>query len=65
MDWFTKAISWTIAAGFCLMGVYVGLLILRIAFGVAGFLLGSSLGTILLAMLLWSWYKKHKDDFKF
>jgi len=65
MDWFGKAISWTIAAGFCLMGVYVGLLILRIAFGVAGFLLGSSLGTVLLAILLWNWYKRHKDNFKF
>ena len=62
MDWFSKAISWTLAIGFALMGVYVGLLILRIALGVAGVMLGSSIGTILLAIFLWMAYKKFKGN---
>jgi len=61
MDWFTKAMSWTITIGLGLLGVYVGLLILRIAIGVAGFLLGSSLGTIVLALILYHWWKANKD----
>ncbi len=67
MEWFSKAMSYTIAIGFALMGVYVGLLVLRLAIGVAGFMLGSALGTVILAMVMWHWYKKHKEkgDFPF
>ena len=65
MDWFGKAVAWTVTAGFVLMGVYVGLLILRMAIGVAGFMLGSSLGTLVLALILWCWYKKNKDKINF
>jgi len=64
MDWFGKAISWTVAIGFAMMGVYVGLLILRIAIGVAGFLLGSSIGTIVLAVIMWEWWKRNRDKFE-
>lgn len=64
MDWFEKAVSWTIAGGFILLGIYVGLLVLRIAIGVAGFMLGSSVGTIFLAIILWGFYKRHKNNFK-
>lgn len=63
MDWFGKAISWTLAIGFGLMGVYVGLIILRIALGVAGVMLGSGIGTILLAIFLWMVYKKVRSNF--
>lgn len=62
MDFFGKAVYWTIVAGFILMGVYVGLLVLRIAIGVAGVMLGSSAGTILLAILLWMAWKKYNKD---
>lgn len=61
MDIFGKALAWTMAIGFALMGIYVGLLILRIAIEVAGFLLGSSLGTLVLVFLLYFWWKAIKD----
>lgn len=61
MDIFGKALAWTMAIGFALMGIYVGLLILRIAIEVAGFLLGSSLGTFVLVFLLYFWWKAIKD----
>ncbi len=65
MDWFGKCMMWTIAIGFGLMGIYVGLLVLRIAIGVAGWMLGSSIGTILLAIILITLYKKNKDKLNF
>lgn len=64
MNWFEKGIHYTIMAGLFLLGIYIGLLVLRIAIGVAGFLLGSSLGTIVLIIFVYRWYKKNKDKFR-
>lgn len=61
MNLFEKAFAWTVAIGFALMGIYVGLLVLRISIEVAGFLLGSSLGTILLLWVMYMLYKRFKD----
>lgn len=61
MNLFEKAFAWTIAIGFALMGVYVGLLVLRVSIEVAGFLLGSTLGTIVLLWIMWCIYKRFKD----
>lgn len=61
MDYFSKAIQWTLAIGFGMIGIYVGLLILRVAIGVAGIMLGSSFGTIVLALIIWHLWKKNKD----
>lgn len=63
MDIFGKVLSLTVAIGFGLMGFYVGLLILRIAIGVVGFLLGSALGTIVLAVIMYYWWKANKKKF--
>ena len=61
MEWFGKGIYWTIAIGCAIMGMYVGLLVLRIAVEVAGWMLGSSFGTIMLAFILWEVYKRSRD----
>lgn len=64
MDWFAKAMTATIMIGFGLLGFYVGLLVIKIAIDVAGVLLGSSIGTLLLAWILWKLYKANKDKFE-
>lgn len=61
MNLFEKAFAWTVAIGFALMGIYVGLLVLRVSIEVAGFLLGSSLGTIVLLWIMYMLYKHFKD----
>lgn len=60
MDMFEKCFYWTLAIGFGALGIFVGLLVLKIAIGVAGFLLGSSTGTLVLAWFLWKIYEHHK-----
>ena len=62
MDIFTRALRWTMLAGMFLLGIWTGILFLRVAISVVGFLLGSSLGTVILALILWHWYERHKDD---
>ena len=64
MDWFAKAMTATIMIGFGLLGFYVGLLVIKIAIDVAGVLLGSSIGTLLLAWILYKLYKANKDKFE-
>lgn len=61
MDWFAKAMTATIMIGFGLLGFYVGLLVIKIAIDVAGVMLGSSVGTLLLAWILYKLYKANKD----
>lgn len=64
MDWFGKAMTGTIMLGFGLLGFYVGLLVIKIAIDVAGVLLGSSIGTLLLAWILYKLYQKNKSKFE-
>lgn len=64
MDWFAKAMTGTIMLGFGMLGFYVGLLVIKIAIDVAGVLLGSSIGTIFLAWILYKLYKANKDKFE-
>lgn len=61
MEYFTKAFAWTVAIGFALLGVYTGLLVLRISIEVAGFLLGSTIGTFALLWIMWKLFQKYKD----
>ena len=65
MDYFGKALWTTVGIGFGLLGFFTGLLIVKVAIDVAGVLLGSSLGTILLAFVLYELYKHNKDKFNF
>lgn len=62
MDWFEKAFATTLMVGFGCLGVLTGLLVLRIAIGVAGALLGSTIGTLALAWILWKIYDHHKKN---
>ena len=53
MQWFEKTFYTTLAIGFGMLGVFAAAFVLRVAIGVVGIMLGSSLGTIALAFLLW------------
>lgn len=59
MEWFDKLFSWTIMIGFGTLGIMCGLVVLRVAVGVAGVLLGSTLGTLILAWILWKAWKRY------
>lgn len=61
MKYFTKAFAWTVAVGFALLGIYAGLLAFRIGVEIAGFLLGSTLGTFILLWIMYRLYEKYKD----
>ena len=61
MDWFEKAFATTLMVGFGALGCMTGLLVLRIAIGVAGAMLGSTIGTLALAWILWKMYNHHKN----
>lgn len=65
MDYFGKAFYMTIGIGFGILGFFTGILLIKVAIEVAGALLGSSLGTILLAWILYTLWKKNKDKIKF
>lgn len=57
---FEKAVGYTVGIGYAVFGVYIGLLILRVAFEVAGLLVGSLLGTIVFLLMVRAIYKKLK-----
>ena len=62
MEFFGKALAWTLMIGFGLIGVWAGLSILNVAIGVVGYLLGSTLGCFVLALIFIGVYKKLTDD---
>lgn len=67
MEWFDKLFHWTIMVGFGTLGVLCGLLVLRVAIGVTGVLLGSTFGTLIVGFVLWrAWtrYEKRRDSEK-
>ena len=55
---FDKALATTLMVGSAAFGIYVGLCILRVALEVAGTLLGTSFGTILVALLIYKFYER-------
>lgn len=61
MNLFEKAFAWTVAIGFVLLGIWAGLLVLKVAIGVAGFMLGSTVGTIVFLLIMWKLYETIKD----
>lgn len=61
MDYFGKALWWTLAIGFGMIGIWAGLVVLKVAIGVVGYLLGSTIGSFLLVMILIGVYKKYLD----
>lgn len=61
MEWFDKFFSWTLMVGFGTLGVLCGLLVLRVAIGVTGILLGTTFGTFIVAFILWrAWVRYDK-----
>lgn len=60
MDSFEKAFVITMQIGFGALGFFVALLLLRITIEVAGFLLGSSLGTLIFAWILYKLYRRYQ-----
>jgi Na+-driven multidrug efflux pump len=62
MSYFDKAFDLTMRIGFGALGIFLGILLLRITLEVAGFLLGSTLGTIVFAGLLYAWYKRYRRN---
>lgn len=64
MEWFNKAFQIVMNAGFAVLGVLCGLIVLRVALSVAGALLGSVFGTILLIVIVWSFAKGFHDSSK-
>lgn len=62
MDIIRKACAWTITIGLAMMGIYLGLVILRVAIDVAGFMLGSTIGTILFVLVMVKIYEKFLKD---
>lgn len=61
MNLFEKAFAWTVAIGFVMLGIWAGLLVLKVAIGVAGFMLGSTVGTIVFLLIMWKLYETIKD----
>ncbi len=62
MNYFNKALTWTIRIGFAIIGIMVGLVALRVCIAVAGVLLGSTLGTILLAYVVYRVLRNYKEE---
>ena len=60
MDAFDKAFGVTMQIGLGTLGFFVALLLLRITIEVAGFMLGSSLGTLIFAWFLYKAYKRYR-----
>ena len=59
---FQKAMMTTLTIGFGVLGVYVGLCLLRVAIEAAGWMLGTTFGTVVLAIVLWRMYEKKFKD---
>lgn len=53
MKHFKSALAYTLLIGFTILGVLTGLALLKIAIGIVGAMLGSAVGTILMAYILW------------
>lgn len=65
MEWFDKAMHYTFMVGFGALGVLAALCVIRIAVEVVGFMLGSTLGTLILAGIVYHCYKRyHKHENK-
>lgn len=64
MEWFDKMMHYTLMIGFGALGVLAALCVIRIALEVVGFMLGSTLGTILLGLVVYHWYKRYKNENK-
>ncbi len=62
MGYFDKAFDWTMKIGFGALGFFLAILLLRITLEVAGFLLGSTLGTLVFAWLLYAGYKRYRKN---
>lgn len=62
MNYFDRVFDWTMKIGFGALGFFLAVLLLRITLEVAGFLLGSTLGTVIFAWLIYMWYKRYRRN---
>ena len=59
LEWFSKALYWTLAIGFGLLGVVAAAVILKVAFAMTCALLSTYVGTVILAILVYRAYKAY------
>ena len=62
LDWFGKALYWTLVGGFFIMGIVTGLAMLQIIAVIAGGLLSTSVGTVILLYIVWRLYKHYTAE---
>lgn len=62
MDIIFKVFHYLFVFGMGCIGAYVAFVALSIVLGVAGAMLGSTAGTIILIALFWGAYKKWKEN---
>lgn len=61
MEYFDKAMHYTFMIFFGCLGVLVALCVIKIAIEVVGFMLGSTIGTLILGWIAWRYYKRYRE----